>query len=102
MGDPQITYFSQKPLGIVFSNTMPIKIREVTAESHAERSGVKLGWLLKRIGDVVVTQENFERTLGEGLASLPHFGRSASLNSPGRSSLARIPTMGHKHRSIAC
>jgi len=66
----------QRPLGAVFSkrSSGPLTIRKVQPESHAEQLGLQVGWAVKSLGGMDVSNMTFEQTqdaMKSGLMRLP-------------------------------
>eukprot|EP00450_Noctiluca_scintillans_P040176 CAMPEP_0194480588 /NCGR_PEP_ID=MMETSP0253-20130528/3341_1 /TAXON_ID=2966 /ORGANISM="Noctiluca scintillans" /LENGTH=161 /DNA_ID=CAMNT_0039319989 /DNA_START=39 /DNA_END=524 /DNA_ORIENTATION=+ len=49
-GDMKLIQFSERPLGMKYSQSTPLTVTEVHSHSHAERRGVQVGWQLRKIG----------------------------------------------------
>lgn len=55
-GMPKAFYFDRKSLGIEFTRSPPFRIERFDSYSHARNCGLEVGWVLLRIGDLVVSR----------------------------------------------
>lgn len=56
-GEQIEVHFEKKPLGFEFNTETPIKVKNVTAGSHAEEVGVKVGWIMKEVNETKIPLE---------------------------------------------
>jgi hypothetical protein len=72
--DTQALKFQTRPLGIVFSEKMPISIWKVKPGSHAAKLGVQTGWTIESIDGTNITGMSFDaanNVMKEQLSKLP-------------------------------
>jgi len=63
--DVKTVEFLEFPLGLEFSNKLPVKVNKVYRYSPADLAGVKAGWYLATIGDMSVEDcSSFHEVLG--------------------------------------
>lgn len=83
--------FQEKPLGIQFNRSAPIKVDRVKQSSLAQEKGVQVGWQIVKIADEDVSYnhdyEHVNHLLGEGMRHLPQrdLSKTRSGSTPERS-----------------
>merc|ERR1712232_674199 len=79
----QTVKFTEKPLGIQFSNKAPIKVDKVYDESPAKGLGVKEGWVVTKIAEVDIQGsddfKDLRSKLGEGVKPLDYNNKTYQL-----------------------
>lgn len=68
-------YVEQKDLGLELSRRRPLCVEQLTQGGYAEASGIRVGWHVLRIGNLVVglqtDRDEALRWIHEGTAHLP-------------------------------
>jgi len=60
-GEEKDVTFFERPFGLRYAQSMPLTVSEVMSGSHAESVGVRLGWRVRKIGDVELRDQDFDR-----------------------------------------
>uniref|UniRef100_A0A7S1B1B5 Uncharacterized protein n=1 Tax=Noctiluca scintillans TaxID=2966 RepID=A0A7S1B1B5_NOCSC len=63
--------FSERPIGLKYTKSIPLTVTEVNTDSHAHDLGVQVGWKLKEVGTVKVDSADACGTLARKSALLP-------------------------------
>lgn len=60
-GKDQIVTVSRKPLGMQFGSVAPIIVSSVKPRGHSEQVGIKVDWVLKKVGDEDVSNLSYDK-----------------------------------------
>eukprot|EP00927_Polykrikos_kofoidii_P056387 TRINITY_DN5050_c0_g1_i1.p1 TRINITY_DN5050_c0_g1~~TRINITY_DN5050_c0_g1_i1.p1 ORF type:complete len:122 (+),score=13.41 TRINITY_DN5050_c0_g1_i1:124-489(+) len=74
-GSKETVRVCERPLGFIFEQSVPIRVKVVKADSVAASVGIRPGWVITSIGDRDVTREMdykvLEKILKEATSALP-------------------------------
>jgi len=74
-GANRTVYFDRQILDVAVPSAPPFRVESLDPGGHAANRGVELGWIVRRVGHVVVDRETphetVRRSIAEGCAHLP-------------------------------